>query len=163
MKKISYLLFGIGCLSIIGGCFGNAFALYSGSLPENKELSISLGDITPTTKSYYLNTRFYDGSSDWDTGYGQQKIFVHVWNSTTSDDLEMKWQHDRIWKVDLPINTYTSILFCRVNPAAESFDWNMVYNQTEDLNFVADKDTAQITSWHKDNDDSKPSTVMWVS
>lgn len=166
MKKIVGFIFGLGCLSLVGGCFSSAYALYSGTLPTNKELAIGIEIVAPTTSTYYLKTQFPNGTDDWDQwdsekDRGAQRIFAHVWNATDEDDIEMSWDHDRIWKLVVPINTYTSVLFCRVNPDAESFAWDKVYNQTDNLAFVANKDTAQITSWSGGTDGH--STVQWIS
>ena len=118
--------------------------------------------VTPDLEytTYYLNTAFQDGSGDWDV-YGAQNMWVHVWNSSDNRDYKMVWDHDRIWKVDILKNTYTKIIFCRVDPDATVFSWDKVYNQTPDTDFVAGKTMAQIVNWGAGPGALCP--VVWVS
>ena len=122
--------------------------------------------VTPDLEytTYYLNTAFQDGSGDWDI-YGEQDMWVHVWNSSDNRDYKMTWDHDRIWKVDILKDTYTSILFLRVKPNATSIIWDgqnkTVINQTIDTTFVAGKTMAQIVNWGAGYEAACP--VVWVS
>lgn len=150
--------------SVIGlsAGIGAARALFT---KTSSTVSFGIGATpAPIEKNYYLITSFENGSGDWDTS--SQKIFVYVFyteNSVTHDaSFEMHWVENRKWEVTVPL-IYDTIIFCRVNPSYESFAWDSrVYNQTENLDFVDDKDTAQITCWHVGND-SSPSGVKWVS
>ncbi len=109
--------------------------------------------------TYYLNTSFSDGSGgNWDIPF-QQTMWAYVWNSQDNRAYEMTWDHDTIWKVDIPKDTYNMVIFCRLTPDATTFAWDdRVYNQTIDLAFVAGKTTAQIENWG-----AGASPVHWVS
>ena len=119
--------------------------------------------VTDTT-TYYLNTAFKDGSGDWDV-LGAQNMWAYVWDDGGSNGnraYQMTWDHDRIWKVDIPQETYNMIIFCRVDPSATTFAWDSrVFNQTIDLAFVDGKTTAQIVNWGAGYGASCP--VEWIS
>ena len=72
MKKLSHVLFGLGCLSLIGGCFSSAYSLYLKS-PNSKILTIT-GVEPPATNNYYLNSvsvsnKLTDnGDGTWESG-----------------------------------------------------------------------------------------------
>ena len=92
-------------------------------------------------------------------------MWVHVWNSNDNRDYEMTWDSGTTWKVDIPKDTYTSIMFLRVKPGATSLIWTgdnkNVYNETFDINFEEGKTTAQIVNWGANEGAKCP--VNWVS
>ena len=116
--------------------------------------------------TYYLKTSFPDGSGDWDV-YEAQKMFAYVWNNTPNDNraYEMTWYEGRTWKVEIPKDKYTMVVFCRVNPSVTVFTvekWDeIVYNQTTDLAFEAGKHTAEIQGWGSGYGAHCP--VKWIS
>ena len=77
------------------------------------------------TTSYYLNTSFSDGSGgNWDV-VDAQVMWAHVWNGSDNRDYQMHWDSvSTYWKVDIPKDTYTSIIFLRVKVGATSIIWD---------------------------------------
>ena len=91
-------------------------------------------------------------------------MWAYVWKGDYSCAYQMSWYEGTKWKVDIPINTYDWVIFCRVDPTYTTFDyqnWSGVYNQTTNLKFDSSKDTAQIDNW--DHGDQGHSQVHWVS
>lgn len=50
------------------------------------------------------------------------------------------------YKTDVP-DSYTSVIFVRLNPTASSPDWSAKWNQTEDLTISGDNNLYTITDW----------------
>lgn len=45
-----------------------------------------------------------------------------------------------------PTTSYSSVIFCRMNPSATDNNWNNKWNQTQDLTIPSDKDTYKYTN-----------------
>ena len=99
------------------------------------------------TETFYLITKFTDGSDDWDR-YAEQTIWAYVWKGEDNNAFELHWHENRTWKVDIPVSRYDWVIFCRLKPEATMFDWSLVYNQTIDMQLSSDKHTAQIDNWN---------------
>lgn len=59
------------------------------------------------------------------------------------------------YKTDVP-DSYTSVIFVRLNPTASSPDWSAKWNQTEDLTISGDNNLYSILDWGGDK-----STGTW--
>ena len=136
--------------------------LYASFEPnDNPEVNPDpIPDPTPPSvdkTTYYLNTDFSNGTDTWNKDGAQ--MWAYVWNSTDTPAYKMSVHSGNVYKVEIPNNTYNHIIFCRVMPGTVLFNWDSVWNQTVDMDFVAGKTTAQIEGWSG----GKICNAHWVS
>lgn len=159
MKKISHVLFGLGCLSLIGGCFSSAYSLYLKS-PTSKILTIT-GVEPPSTVNYYLNSvsvsnKLIDnGDGTWETGqitasYGTTYQIVDEdgnnvgssYTTTTEGTYKFTYtQSSSSTSVDVLEKTVYFNFLPMANGGTSGRVWNQFYcyaykNGTEDKNAV---------------------------
>lgn len=63
-----------------------------------------------------------------------------AWVSMTDSDA------DGIYEVGIPVGGYTSVIFCRMNPATTANNWNNKWNQTADLTIPTDGTNLYIVA-----------------
>ena len=137
--------------------------LYASFTPnDNPEVNPDpIPDPTPPSvdkTTYYLNTDFSSGSDTWNKDGAE--MWAYVWNSTDNSAYKMSVHSGNTYKVIIPDDTYNHIIFCRAQPNTVIFNWEAVWNQTVDMDFVSGKTTAQIDAW---GNGSKVCSAHWVS
>lgn len=97
---------------------------------------------TPETKTVYLVPGCWNIDGAW--------FAVHAWGDGNDTDLAMTDANgDGIYECELP-KAKTMIIFCRMSSTATQFNWDNVWNQTEDLTIgEAPANYYYITDWGK--------------
>lgn len=91
-------------------------------------------------KTIYLNANIWDVDGP--------AFYVHSWQTGAdgSSDLRMSQVAGSIYSVDIPA-AHDSVIFMRVNPSSGNFNWEYVWNQTNDLLLGEWGDCFKITCW----------------
>ena len=71
-------------------------------------------------------------------------LFAYTWNETTSSARPMTRYNEQLYQVEIP-GIHNHIIFVRQAPSSTSFDWENVWNQTEEL--TIDANLYTITDW----------------
>ena len=71
-------------------------------------------------------------------------LFAYTWDETTSSARPMTRYNEQLYQVEIP-GIHNHIIFVRQAPSSTSFDWENVWNQTEEL--TIDANLYTITDW----------------
>lgn len=107
MKKIKTVFLVIAGLSLIGGFSTTAFSLYTGTLPSNKEITISISPISKHTLRFFTT---YNGSS-WSTY--SDKLISDGGSISLSDipSPSLAGYTFKGWNINIPSSTNYSVTY----------------------------------------------------
>lgn len=156
-RKLKLLCFGVAAIAALTIGSMTTLAAFSRTKEVNKDIDV----VGSWGTTLFLNPKGIDSGDGW-TADGALMYMYSFVNATTNNWTKgVKYKNTDIYYFPYP--SYSKIIFVRINPAAEapSFDKDVKWNQTLDLDRPATNgnNLFTITSW--EGEEGKKSGGSW--
>jgi len=93
-----------------------------------------------SAKTLYLEPGIWEQANAWYAIYYFQNDQDKGWSN------KMTSVGGGVYTATIP-DQYSKVIFCRMDPSKQAFDWSSRWDQTADLTIPSDKDMYSITDW----------------
>ncbi|MEE1219499.1 MAG: dockerin type I domain-containing protein [Ruminococcus sp.] len=94
---------------------------------------VSMSLISVSVQAVENNTVYFKPASNWYKDGARFAIYFFNDKGSAPGWASMTLVEDGVYSAQLPSDTYTDIIFCRMNPANTANNWTNKWNQTADL------------------------------